>query len=163
MKIDKDKKIEELTTENKRLKELSERDFLTGLYNRRKFDEDLWRYTDIHNRHKIKFSVLMLDINKFKTINDTKGHHAGDIILRNVAYILQSTVRTYDKVYRLAGDEFAIICSHHKSTHELVQRIHTALEKIEIKISIGYCDIKHKQCKDILDTIDKKMYEDKRR
>jgi len=155
--------IKKLSQENRRLKQLCERDFLTGLFNRRKFEEDLWRYMDIHRRHRIKFSILLIDIDNFKRINDTKGHIIGDKVLRNVAYMLQSVVRTYDKVYRLAGDEFVIICSHHKSTKELMQRIHSSLAKINTIVSIGHCNIQHKYCKDILEMLDKKMYEEKRK
>jgi diguanylate cyclase (GGDEF)-like protein len=152
-------KIEKLSKENTHLKQLSERDFLTGVYNRRKLEEDLWRYVELNKRFKIKFSILMFDINKFKEINDTKGHKTGDKILRQIAYILQENVRTYDKVYRYGGDEFIVILSHHTEMNTvLIERINNALLKINITASIGHWYI----CKDCLEIIDKYMYEKKR-
>jgi diguanylate cyclase (GGDEF)-like protein len=156
-------RIKKLELELRRYKQLSERDCLTGLYNRRKFERDIQRYIDLIERHRIRFSLMMIDINKFKEINDTKGHKTGDKVLVSVAHILHNTIRKSDRVYRLSGDEFVIIFSHHKSKRDLVNRIRKVLAEIKITVSIGYCDLKHKYCRDILEMIDRRMYEEKRK
>lgn len=152
------KKIQDLLKENRRLKILTDRDFLTGLYNRRKLEEDIWRYTDINKRHNIKFPILMIDINNFKEINDTKGHKTGDKVLRKIAYLLQKTIRASDKVYRLGGDEFVIILSHHTGIDTFIKRLNNTLSEIDITVSIGHCYI----CENCMEIIDKSMYEMKR-
>jgi len=150
--------IKKLTKENRRLKILADRDFLTGLYNRRKLEEDIWRYTDINKRHHVKFSILMIDINNFKEINDTKGHKIGDKVLRQIAYVLKKTIRASDKVYRLGGDEFVIILSHHTGIDTFIKRLNSTLSEIAITVSIGHCYI----CENCMEIIDKSMYEMKR-
>jgi len=151
-------KLELLKKELKYYKELATCDYLTGLFNRRQLEIDLERYLELQKRHKVKFMVLMLDINNFKAINDQKGHIIGDKILRNVANLLKYTIRKTDKAYRLAGDEFIIILTHTLKDH-ISKRIKQILKNINIKVSIGTA----KLCPNILDIIDKKMYEDKRR
>src|SRR3989304_3437913 len=145
--------IQDLLNENRRLRQLCDRDFLTGLFNRRKLIEDLERYSELNKRYKIKFSLLMLDIDKFKEINDTRGHKIGDKVLKEVAYILQKNIRKIDKCYRLGGDEFIIIFSHHK-TEIFIRRIKELLKELNLSVSIGYCDIS-KHC---LEIVDKLMY-----
>jgi c-di-GMP phosphodiesterase len=159
----KNKRIQALLRENRRLRMLSERDFLTGLYNRNKLQKDLERYTELSYRYRIKFSVMMIDIDKFKDINDTRGHIVGDKVLKEVAQCLNRTIRKSDRAYRLSGDEFIVIFSHHKSKKEIIKRIREALENINISISIGHCGLENKCCTDILKIIDKKMFEEKRR
>lgn len=156
-------KIKYLQNQLRLYKNLCICDALTGLYNRRKLEEDLQRYIELNERHNINFSVMMIDINDFKNINDNRGHKIGDKVLREVARCLQDNVRKSDRVYRLAGDEFIIIFSHHKDKQAIIKRMRTALNDMNIHISIGYCDLKDKFCKDIIDVIDKRMYEEKRR
>jgi len=82
---------------------------LTRLYNRRAFNEvcsPIW-----HNaiRHKQKLCIILLDIDEFKLINDHHGHAAGDLVLKQVATVLQDTVREGDVLARWGGEEFAIM------------------------------------------------------
>jgi len=157
------KKIQVLLKENRRLRFLSERDFLTGLFNRKKLEEDIIKYIDLNKRCGVNFSLIMIDINHFKNINDTKGHIIGDKVLKDVAKILQKNIRKSDKAYRFGGDEFIIIFSYYKSKTAIIRRIKKALKHIRISISMGICELHTKSCKDILEKIDKKMYEEKRR
>ncbi len=147
----------ELLKEIKRYKSLSVHDILTGLYNRRKLEEDLARYLELKKRHNIHFLVLMLDIDNFKKINDLLGHQTGDRVLKKVAKILKQCLRKGDKCYRLEGDEFILILSH-CNKDKVSQRIRELLKQEDIEVSIG----KNKLCKNILEIIDKKMYEEKR-
>lgn len=149
--------IERLKKELKRYKTLSMHDALTGLYNRRKLLIDLERYLSFQKRHKVNFIVMMLDVDKFKTINDTEGHHAGDMALKQIAKILRRALRKGDTIYRLSGDEFIIIL-HHCKKEKLSKKIRARLRKQKLEISIGI----NKLCENVLDVVDKKMYQEKK-
>lgn len=91
------------------LRSLSEKDFLTGLANRRGF---LAQAASVHTqakRFRQPFCVVLVDIDDFKLINDTRGHDAGDLVLRNVAEILAANKRAYDLVGRWGGEEFILL------------------------------------------------------
>ncbi|MCW8891074.1 MAG: EAL domain-containing protein, partial [Sedimenticola sp.] len=92
-----------------RLEELSVRDPLTNLYNRRKFELFLEYEVDRATRHDRQFCLIMIDLDNFKHINDTLGHVAGDQILKDVSSRLTGSVRNTDTVARLGGDEFLLI------------------------------------------------------
>jgi len=102
-----------LAIENIRLSEAlkiqSIRDGLTGVYNRRYFENTFNEEFQRAKRYKRRLALLFLDLDKFKTINDTYGHKQGDIILREVAALLQRNSRKIDSVCRYGGDEFAVI------------------------------------------------------
>ena len=89
--------------------DLSSRDPLTGLYNRRSFDLVIEREIDRVARSGEPALLLMLDIDHFKKINDGHGHEAGDAVLREIAHILQRSVRPMDFVARYGGEEFALV------------------------------------------------------
>jgi len=84
-------------------------DTLTGLSNRKLFHEQILRSIEWSERNGRKFAVIFLDLDNFKTINDTFGHSAGDQLLRQVAHRLRGLVRKSDTVARMGGDEFAVI------------------------------------------------------
>jgi diguanylate cyclase (GGDEF)-like protein len=85
------------------------RDELTGLFNRRAFNQEMPREMERFRRFGHGFSLLMLDLDHFKRFNDTQGHSAGDQALRDVAAILSDSARLYDRVVRYGGEEFAVI------------------------------------------------------
>jgi len=89
--------------------QLAMQDSLTGLGNRRYFDEQLKRAMHNANRHHAQVGLVLGDLNKFKAINDTYGHNTGDQVLKQFANILRSCIRDSDSVFRFGGDEFAII------------------------------------------------------
>lgn len=93
----------------RRLEELSWTDPLTGLWNRRHFSEEAEQLTRLLARHGSTVSVLMLDLDDFKPINDTLGHDAGDAMLRQVAGAIRGRLRTTDLVARYGGDEFVVL------------------------------------------------------
>jgi diguanylate cyclase (GGDEF)-like protein/PAS domain S-box-containing protein len=95
-----------LETELHRLATL---DDLTGLFNRREFAHELARHLALARRHHVDAAVLMLDLDGLKTVNDTLGHHGGDMLLRHVADVLRSRLRASDVIARLGGDEFAVL------------------------------------------------------
>jgi len=124
---------------------LAMQDGLTGLGNRRYFDKQLKRAMHHANRHKRQVGLVVADLNKFKLINDTYGHHVGDEILKGFADALELSVRDSDSVFRFGGDEFAIIVEEasKESLHVIESRIQSAinasafLTKYLVECSLG--------------------------
>ena len=100
---------QELESSNARLKEFSFTDEVTGLYNRRFFTTRLEDEVSRYSRFNQPLSVVMLDIDGFKAVNDELGHAAGDETLRIVGHILQTQSRNIDVISRYGGDEFAVL------------------------------------------------------
>jgi diguanylate cyclase (GGDEF)-like protein len=128
-----------------RLEHQAMTDPLTGLFNHRAFHERLRRALADASRSHDAVSVLMLDIDDFKRVNDIYGHGAGDEILRGLAQTLKDSVRTSDAVYRLGGEEFAIVISS-RSPQNAEQFAHRVVDHVEstnfdpagrITISVG--------------------------
>lgn len=92
-----------------RLEYLIDHDFLTGLYNRRRFEQELTREAGRVARYESKGAVLMIDLDNFKDVNDAFGHKAGDDLLKGVAGLLRHRVRQTDILARVGGDEFAVL------------------------------------------------------
>jgi len=92
-----------------RLTQLAHYDALTGLPNRVLFDERLQRATEDARRDGAPLALLLLDLDRFKEVNDTRGHPVGDVLLRQVADRLRGAVRATDSVARLGGDEFTVL------------------------------------------------------
>jgi len=95
-------------------------DPLTGLPNRAMFLESLERAVHKARRHSAAFSLLFVDLDRFKEVNDTMGHPAGDALLKAVADRLQGAVRQSDLVARLGGDEFAVLIEEHDGPEEVM-------------------------------------------
>lgn len=110
--------ITERAQNERKIAFLAQHDLLTGLANRALFTEKLDEVSKRHKRHGHGFTVLMLDLDKFKAVNDTLGHPAGDQLLVEVAQRLRSSVRDTDVLARLGGDEFAIIQEGDPNQHE---------------------------------------------
>jgi diguanylate cyclase (GGDEF)-like protein/PAS domain S-box-containing protein len=107
-------------------------DPLTTLPNRAMFMEALERAVRKARRRASRFSVLFIDLDRFKEVNDTLGHHAGDELLQSVAERLKSAVRQSDLVARLGGDEFVVLVEEHKGPEEVMivaQKILSVLER----------------------------------
>lgn len=101
--------ISEQVAEEARLRRLSDTDDLTGLANRRKLIDRLDEEISLSNRHATPLSLMMLDLDHFKSINDTWGHLQGDQVLRDLAELCRRTLREEDLVARLGGEEFALL------------------------------------------------------
>jgi len=100
---------EELERANARLFTLSCTDGLTGLFNRRHLDRILESEVSRHNRYNLALSVALVDVDHFKTINDTYGHTVGDDVLRRIASSVQPLCRTADVVARYGGEEICVV------------------------------------------------------
>lgn len=98
-----------LEDRTRQLEEENRRDVLTGLFNRGCLREALAREIESANDHSWPYAVIFIDLDHFKLVNDQHGHLAGDCVLRNVAHILESSVRSGDIVSRYGGEEFVII------------------------------------------------------
>lgn len=100
----------ELALKNQQLERLSVTDRLTGLFNRRKLDEVLAQECERALRTELPLTLLMVDIDHFKSVNDSHGHQIGDDLLVAIARLLQQGVRKVDTVARWGGEEFMILC-----------------------------------------------------
>ena len=115
----------------------SVRDALTGVFNRRYFDDQLPTALSYSARHKIPFTLLIIDIDHFKKVNDTYGHQAGDETLRMIGKLLNQSTREEDVVVRYGGEEFAIIVlgTNAKGGWIMAEHQRQQLEKTPIKIA----------------------------
>ncbi len=122
-----------------RLETYSQRDPLTGLYNRRKFEEFLKVEVERARRSNHSFSLMMLDVDNFKHVNDTYGHPVGDLALKELTAILVSRLRRTDVVARLGGDEFAILLPDTSGAQALAvaENVHAALSQAVIRLPVG--------------------------
>ncbi len=126
--------IHELEESRKVLNAQANTDALTKLTNRRAFFVRASEALELMRRHEQPFSVLMIDIDHFKTINDTYGHQCGDYVLLEVAQILANNIRTNDILARIGGEEFAIAApySNRLAAVVLAERLRKAVESAEV-------------------------------
>lgn len=108
-------------------------DYLTGLCNRRKFQEDFTQKLASADRYGYQIALLYLDMDRFKEINDTGGHEAGDKFLKLVANLLKETVRSTDLLCRLGGDEFTLVMPHADlpGVEHMARKINTVLKDLK--------------------------------
>ncbi|MEK7413843.1 MAG: EAL domain-containing protein, partial [Planctomycetota bacterium] len=111
---------------------LAERDSLTGLYNRHRFQEELERMVDDASRHDTQGALLFFDLDEFKYVNDTFGHGAGDVILMRIAGDIGAQVRRNETFCRLGGDEFAVLIPNtsENEAQALAERIVRSIAQI---------------------------------
>ncbi len=166
------RKNQELETKNELLEKLSQTDYLTGLLNRRKIYEDLEKEYQRAMRYGGTFSIIIFDIDWFKSINDTYGHDAGDQVIKEVADIFRSMLRTTDSLARWGGEEFLILCpgTTLEGSAAIAQKIQAAIGENrfsvprKLTISAGTCEYNSSlSLEDLLIAADRKLYEAKSR
>ncbi|MER3423727.1 MAG: hypothetical protein C4293_11350 [Nitrospiraceae bacterium] len=172
-----DRHLKELKDKNRELDQMAIRDPLTGLYNRRFFDEALMREWQQFQRSGEAFTVIIMDVDAFKTINDEYGHEAGDRALQQVGAALCANLRESDLIARVGGDEFAALLPRTDSEHggqvseklrEVLRKLHlsTAAGDIPMTLSIGAATVPGfppvSSAAELLRVADKRMYEAKR-
>ena len=147
--------------------QLSVTDPLTGLLNRRYLEERLSEEIKRSKRHRFSMSLMMLDVDNFKTYNDSFGHPAGDSALKAVAEILKETLRGADVAARYGGEEFAILLPQTSSEEaaQIGERIRRRIEKTEfpkrrvtVSIGIAACSNEIDTPKDLISAADVALY-----
>jgi diguanylate cyclase (GGDEF)-like protein/PAS domain S-box-containing protein len=114
---------------------LAERDALTGLFNRRKLNEELTRLLAIAQRHNTKGALIFFDLDEFKSVNDTFGHRAGDAMLIRIAGEVGALIRRNETLSRLGGDEFALLMPDvtAQEAEALAERVVRAVSQIPFR------------------------------
>lgn len=154
-------------TRIKHLQALSLTDELTGLPNRREFNETLARLVAARHRYGHIFSVAMIDIDYFKVVNDTLGHQTGDRVLKQLAGILRQATRKNDLVARWGGEEFVLIldATDLKNAHIPLERIRQLVELADfgikriVTISIGFASPSDSEsAEQLMENADRALY-----
>lgn len=129
---------------NKKIQKLANRDSLSSLLNRRAMRRESRKLLNIANRYNQDISILILDIDLFKKVNDTYGHHIGDLVIKEISKILSKNSRESDLVSRYGGEEFLIMLSNtnSKNAYILAERIrkevsNLSIENYDLKITIS--------------------------
>jgi two-component system, cell cycle response regulator len=149
-------------------------DGLTGMHNRRYFDDAMSEYLDQFRKIDKPIGLMILDLDHFKKVNDTYGHGVGDEVLRQIARCLQEFTRYHDVVARLGGEEFAVVAPNmsRESLYKLADRIRHAISSLNIKsgnvtlrvtMSIGLAIWDHKETsEELYKRADMQLYQAKR-
>lgn len=167
-------RTQELSEANERLKQLSVEDELTRLPNRRYAISELEMMLNNWVRYKTTFSILFIDLDRFKQVNDAFGHEQGDIVLKTMADFLRTTLRKTDIPCRLGGDEFLVICNHcdYKDAQGLVHKLNDEIVSYfdgrgidfwKPSLSIGIAEVcaECSHVSQIINKADEEMYKDK--
>jgi len=163
-----------LDSERSEMYERSIRDPLTNLFTRRYLDDSAQRLIEVHQRnHDAGFSLLMIDIDHFKAVNDTYGHTAGDEVLKAVAGVLHAHCRRADFAVRFGGEEFTVLMplTDPASAAVLAERLRSEVESLQPQTSAGHIEVtislgvaEHKPSESLVDTVkkaDQALYEAK--
>ncbi len=149
------------------LKKLATIDGLTEIYNRYKIDMSIDVQISRYKRCKEPFSLLMLDIDHFKNINDTHGHNVGDKVLKRLCRLISNNIRKTDKIGRWGGEEFIIILENTKEEEafliaEKFRKMvceHKLEDKYSITVSIGVAQYEELESKeDLIKKVDEALY-----
>ncbi len=161
----------EMTLANEQLRQMSVTDALTGLRNRRSFEERLAMEFSVARRRKRQLAVLLLDIDNFKRINDQRGHAAGDEVLRQLSIIFRSTVRLPDMVARYGGEEFILLLPESDAkgalgfTRRLMDRVRKEMggeQPVTVSIGVATLAPELTQASEMVQRADEALYTAKR-
>jgi diguanylate cyclase (GGDEF)-like protein len=124
---------------HERLREQAQTDGLTGLANRRHFQDRLSAEANRSRRHGTPLALVLLDVDHFKQVNDRYGHHAGDLVLQHVASVVQDSCRPYDLAARYGGEEIAILApqTDAASGAKIAERLRLAIAETAVSVGAG--------------------------
>lgn len=163
-------KIKKLEQALKKAKQESKKDFLTGLVSKRGLDEELNRVDKSYRRYQIPYSIAFFDIDHFKNINDTYGHEAGDLILKQLGKIFLHLKRDVDIVGRYGGEEFLAILPNTplEGAQIFAEKIRARVEEfrfvykgeeVPVTLSAGIADVKEFATqKEVIEEADQRLY-----
>jgi diguanylate cyclase (GGDEF)-like protein len=137
--LDKWARLQQAKADREKLERLATFDSLTGLYNRQAILAKLHELVNLANRYKEDFSLILLDIDHFRKVNDRHGHLIGDEVLENVAALIRGNIRDTDVAGRYGGEEFIIILPRTdlSSSWVAAERLRSIVERTEMKDSAG--------------------------
>ena len=120
-----------------KLENLASRDELTQLYNRRFFYESANKMIEYAKRHNHPLSIIMLDIDHFKLVNDTFGHANGDLVLKSLSQTMEATQRKSDTIVRLGGEEFAILLpdTNEEQAIQIAEKLRHKIEQTPVNLT----------------------------
>lgn len=162
---------EQIREQNRELERLATRDPLTGAFNRRSFYEQFSLHWGNARRYNHPLACVMVDVDHFKSVNDTHGHAVGDQVLQKVAAELQRQARQGDIVARYGGEEFAILLTHTDlaAGEEAAEKFRRALEALQFpnlrvtaSLGVSSLELKPVSMEELLDQADKGLYAAKR-
>lgn len=134
-------RTEGLEAANRQLRHLATHDALTGLPNRSLLDDRLAQAIAHAKRDEHEFAVLMLDLDRFKIINDSLGHRAGDELLNQTAQRLQGVVRKVDTIARVGGDEFVLVLSPMSTRADAMKVAQKVVDAVSAQVRVGGVDL----------------------
>ena len=154
------------------IREYSQRDYLTGLYNRRFFFDTARKIFAGAARKHLDLAATMIDIDFFKKVNDTYGHDAGDVVLKEVSYLLDARFRESDILARFGGEEFCVLTPNMNPDQvvPVLDEIRQSVEDLQIKVgettiqvtvSVGVCPYRLESLELMIEEADKRLYDAK--
>jgi two-component system cell cycle response regulator len=166
----------ELLESNRRLALLSITDGLTGLFNHRHFQDELVRAFDESQRYERPLSLVLIDIDFFKKVNDTHGHAAGDQVLQAVSRMFHDSIRSSDLAARYGGEEFAVMMpeTDREDAISFAEKVRSTIEatpintetgEIRVTVSIGVATVprsKLRTAREVIEAADRSLYRAKR-
>jgi len=166
--------IEKFKQEKRKVEELSKYDYLTGLFTRREGLDRLSYFAELSKRTKKALSLIIMDIDNFKKVNDYFGHNCGDSVLKKVAMSIRNNIRQIDTAIRWGGEEFLIVLPETElnKAYRIAERIRKEIENIKFRcrkkdfrvtITCGVSEYNNNQgILENIDIVDKALYRGKR-
>lgn len=174
--MEKENKIKALERQVEELKQLAKVDCLTGVLNKRAGMELLHKAIKHCEHNGSKVTIVFLDIDNFKKVNDTYGHVEGDKLLQKLAKLIESTIRKTDTIFRIGGDEFVIVFPEgnieevRRVCNRMINKIkaYNKTEELPYKIGVSYGIAQYnnnlyKSPRELIDMADREMYKNKRK
>jgi diguanylate cyclase (GGDEF)-like protein len=159
--------IKEIESQQHSLTKLSNTDVLTGLNNRSLLDQSLEQAIHLNRKYKTSMTLLMVDLDHFKKVNDIFGHATGDDVLKQVSILMRNNFRAPDIIFRIGGEEFLVLLngSDTSNSEMVAERLRQSIEAYEflpnhkVTASIGVCELKaHNTPKDWMSQCDERLY-----